>query len=103
MDDLILVGMDEAGANSFDNEQGLFGIDGLSFGGMGKRFSWNEFHDEIEHSFDAARVVNADEIGMIQLRHGAAGVFEARKGRRVLADVWRKDFDCDVAAERPLV
>ena len=69
VDDLVLVGVDEAGADSLGKEQGLFEINGFAFGRMPERFSRNEFHDEIEHPFDTARVIDADQIGMIQLRH----------------------------------
>lgn len=69
VDDLVLVGVDEAGADSLGEEQCLFEINGFAFGGMPEGFSRNEFHDEIEHPFDVARVIDADQIGVIQLCH----------------------------------
>lgn len=64
VDDLMLVGMDKTGADTLGKEQGLFEMNGLALGGMPEGFARNEFHDEIKHPFDTARVVDPDQIGV---------------------------------------
>ncbi len=70
---------------------------------MVEGFAGNVFHGDVEHAIDIARIVNADEIRMIESRHCSRFGLERCTEFWVCAEFSGEDFHSDLAVERDLL
>ena len=62
----------------------------------------NQLHDNIEQAIDLSKIINADEVGVIQLRHAFGFRFKGCPKLSIFAKMSREYFDCDGAIQRAL-
>jgi len=102
VDDSIFVGVGESPTDAGNEAHGFHGIDGDAVGGVMDRLARHELHDEVEHSADLAKVIHADEIGMIEAGHGLGFRLEASSEGCIRTELGRQDFNRHRAIQRPL-
>ena len=61
--------------------------------------SLQQFHDGEAYPFDVADIVNRQDVGMRQRRDGLGLALETQQGVGVLGELFRKNFDGDIAIE----
>ena len=66
---------------------------------MLQRLPFKQFHGDEWASFEFSDVVDGADVGMVQRRGGARLAAESLDRLRVWGNIFRKEFESDVAAE----
>ena len=101
MEDAVIVGVCQPFTDSLNKKHGLGNFNAVPLGRAFQRFTRDEYHHEIQHSFDKTGVEDADEIRVIEFRYHSSGGFKRLSESAVLT-VWGEDYDRYIAVQRAL-
>ncbi len=102
VNDPVFVGVGQAVANAFDDGDGLDRIDRAVVGGIEERLAVHQLHHDVRHAVGIAKIIDANQVRMIEAGHRLGLAFEGLVELRVLAELARQDLDRDIAVEAPL-
>ena len=102
VEDAGFVCVGEAFTDSEDEASGFLLFDGLFVDRVVERLARNVLHDDVEHSFHLTKVVDADEVGVVEFGHGLGLSLELFPERGLFPELHGEDFDGDFAVEGAL-
>ena len=102
MENPVSVGMFEPLADPADEFASDGWIDCLPRRRVVERFAGDKFHHDEEHSASFTKVIDADQVRVVELRHRFRFGLERGSEYRILAEPLREDLDGDWTVERSL-
>ena len=97
--DAVLVSVGQTMRNAGYEANRFFLVDRSSIGGMVERLTLNQLHDDVEHPISITKIIDGNQVGVVEAGHRFGLGFKARSELRVRSKLTGKDFDRDRTVE----